>query len=72
MQTIETSVDQTQAKAGVQRFEIADFRSGVTDKIDTVETVSNSLNEEIQSTRDEIAQVDSKMADLEALSIRLQ
>jgi hypothetical protein len=72
MQQIEKSVDQTQAQAETLRSAIADFRSGVTDKIDKVESTANGLNEEIQHARDDVAQIDSNMAELEARSVRMQ
>lgn len=72
LEKIEESVGQTQSQAETLRSEIADFRSGAADKIDKVESAANRLGETIQRGRDRVAQVNSKMAKLEAFSIRLQ
>ena len=69
---LDQALDQTQSEAGTLRSEIADFRSGVTDKVDKVETAANKLNERIQNARDRVAKLDSKMAALKAFSIRMQ
>ena len=65
-------LDQTQSQTGILRSEIADFRSGVTDKVDKVEAAANKLNERIQNARDRVEKLDSKMAALKAFSIRMQ
>jgi hypothetical protein len=72
LKNIEESVGQTTSQAETLRSEIADFRSGAADKIDKVESAANRLSETIQRDRDRIAQVDSRMAKLEAFSIRIQ
>jgi methyl-accepting chemotaxis protein len=69
---IEESVGQTGTRVETLRSAIADFRSGATDKIDKVEAAANTLGESIQKARDRVAQVDSRMAKLEAFSIRMQ
>jgi hypothetical protein len=69
---IDQALDQTQSQTGTLRSEIADFRSGVTDKVDKVEAAANKLNERIQNARDRVAKLDSKMAALKAFSIRMQ
>jgi len=65
-------VGQTQSQAETLRSDIADFRSGTADKIDKVESAANKLGETIQRGRDRVAQVTSRMAKLEAFSIRMQ
>lgn len=72
MDEIESSLGQTQELVTTLRSQIADFRAGVSDAIDKVETTANQLTEEIQGARQALAQVDSNLAELEALSIRLQ
>ncbi len=69
---IETSVEQTQALAETMRTSIADFRSGVTEKIDVVTTTASSLNSEIQSIRDRLSQLNSKMIALSEFATRVQ
>ena len=72
MDKLESSVTQTQALAETLRLEMANFRSGVTGTIDKVTGAANLLNKEIIKVQDELAQLDSSLAALEALSIRLQ
>lgn len=72
MEEIENSLGQTQELVTTLRSQIADFRAGVSGAIDKVETTANQLTEELQSTRQALAQVDSNLIELEALSIRLQ
>ena len=69
---LDQALDQTESQTGTLRSEIADFRSGVTDKVDKVETAANKLNERIQNARDRVAKLDSKMAALKAFSIHMQ
>lgn len=69
---LDQALDQTQSQTGTLRSEIADFRSGVTEKVDKVEAAANKLNERIQNARDRVAKLDSKMAALKAFSIRMQ
>lgn len=69
---LDQALDQTRSQTGILRSEIADFRSGVTDKVDKVEAAANKLNERIQNARDRVAKLDSKMAALKAFSIRMQ
>jgi len=72
LNNIEESVGETQSQAETLRSDIADFRSGAADKIDKVESAANKLGETIQRGRDRVAQVTSRMAKLEAFSIRMQ
>ena len=72
LKNIEESMGQTQSQAETLRSDIADFRSGTADKIDKVESAANKLGETIQRGRDRVAQVTSRMAKLEAFSIRMQ
>jgi hypothetical protein len=69
---LDQALDQTQSQTGTLRSEIADFRSGVTEKVDKVEAAANKLNERIQNARDRVAKLDAKMAALKAFSIRAQ
>lgn len=72
MLEIESSITQTQELAATLRSQIADIRAGVSGAIDKVENTASVLTEEIQGIREAFAQVDSNLAELEALSIRLQ
>lgn len=72
VEKLESGIAQTQALVTTLRSGIADIRSGVTGAIDKVSATANLLIEEIQRARDASAQVDSSLAALEALSVRLQ
>jgi uncharacterized phage infection (PIP) family protein YhgE len=72
MDKIETSLTETQTQVEALRAQIADLRAGVARPIDRIQATSNLLTEEIGQARDAIAQLDSKLAALEAFSIRLQ
>ncbi len=69
---IANSVEQTQAMVGTLRTSIVDFRSGVTDKVDLVTNAASTLNSEIQSIRDQLSQLNSKMIALSEFATRVQ
>lgn len=69
---IENSVAQTRELVETLRSEIADFRAGVSGTVDQVEAVANLLTDEIILVRDDLSQLDSDLAALEALVVRLQ
>ena len=69
---VEKSITQTQALVQGLRSEMADFRSGVSGSIDKVTGAANLLTDQINKVREDLAQLDSSLAALEALSIRLQ
>ena len=69
---LESGIAQTQALVTTLRLGIADIRSGVTGAIDKVSATADLLTKEILRARDASAQVDSSLAALEALSVRLQ
>jgi uncharacterized phage infection (PIP) family protein YhgE len=72
MENIESSLAQTQAQVEALRSQIADLRAGMSGAIDKVQASVNLLTEEIRQARAGLAQLDSQLAALEALSIRLQ
>lgn len=72
MEKLDSGTAQIQALVPKLRSEITDIRSGVTGAIDKVSATADLLTKEIGLARDAIAQVDSSLAALEALSIRLQ
>jgi hypothetical protein len=72
MDKIENATMKIQALAGTLRSEIADFRAGVTGTIDKVDAAAKLLSDEIARIRNELTQLDSSLAALEALSVRLQ
>ena len=72
MENIESSLAQTQAQVEALRSQIADLRAGMTGAIDKVQASVNLLTEEIRQARAGLAKLDSQLAALEALSIRLQ
>ena len=69
---LESGIAQIQTLVTTLRSGIADIRSGVTGAIDKVSATADLLTKEILRARDASAQVDSSLAALEALSIRLQ
>lgn len=72
MAKIDASVSKTQSLAEALRSEIADFRTGVAGTIEKVDAAAALLNNEITQVRDTLSELDSRLAALEALSIRLQ
>jgi hypothetical protein len=72
MQKIDASMTKTQVQVEAVRSQMADFRSGVTDKIDKVGAAASLLNDELNQARDALSQLDSRLAALQALSVRLQ
>ena len=72
MDSIETSVTRVQTLVKTLRSEITAFRSGTAGKIDKVTAAASLLNSEIGKIRDELAQLETRLAALEASSIRLQ
>ena len=72
VEKLESGMAQTQALVTTLRSGIADIRSGVTGAIDKVSATADLLTKEILRARDASAQVDSSLAALEALSVRLQ
>ena len=72
VEKLESGIAQTQTLVTTLRSGIADIRSGVTGAIDKVSATADLLTKEILRARDASAQVDSSLAALEALSIRLQ
>jgi hypothetical protein len=72
MERIDASVSKTQALAETLRSEMTDFRTGVASTIDKVDAAATLLNNEITQVRDTLSELDSRLAALEALSIRLQ
>jgi hypothetical protein len=72
MDRVESSMAKTQELAETLRSEIADFRTGVAGTIDKVDAAATLLNNEITQVRDTLSELDSRLAALEALSIRLQ
>jgi uncharacterized phage infection (PIP) family protein YhgE len=69
---LESGMAQIQTLVTTLRSGIADIRSGVTGAIDKVSATADLLTKEILRARDASAQVDSSLAALEALSVRLQ
>jgi len=72
VEKLESGIAQTQTLVTTLRSGIADIRSGVTGAIDKVSATADLLTKEIPRARDASAQVDSSLAALEALSVRLQ
>jgi hypothetical protein len=72
VETIATSVEKTQALAGNLRTDIADFRSGVSSQVNKLTGTADQLNNEITQGRDRLAQLDTRLAALGDLAIRLQ
>jgi hypothetical protein len=72
VETIATSVEKTQALAGNLRKDIADFRSGVSSQVNKLTGTADQLNNEITQGRDRLAQLDTRLAALGDLAIRLQ
>ena len=72
MDKVETSITGLQEKVKIFRSEIADFRTGVASKIDKVTATAILLNNDVSQTRNNLAQLDARLAALEALSIHLQ
>lgn len=72
MEKIDSTMTQIESKIEALRSAIADFRSGVATKIEKVIEAVKLVNNEISQVRDLLIQLDSKLAALEALAIRLQ
>jgi hypothetical protein len=72
MAKIDASVSKTQSLAEALRSEIADFRTGVASTIEKVDAAATLLNNEITQVRDTLSELDSRLAALEVLMIRLQ
>ena len=72
VEAIATSVDKTQELVENLRTDIADFRSGVSNKVDKLTGTADQLNKEISQIRDRLEQLDTRLAALGDLAIRLQ
>jgi hypothetical protein len=72
MQKLDNSMTQIMTLVETLRSQMADFRTGVTVKIDKVAGAVNQLNDEITKVRAVLSQLDAKLAALEVFSIRLQ
>jgi hypothetical protein len=69
---LENTVAQTQEAVTSLREGIAGVRSGAAGAIDRVVTTVDRLTQAILGARADLAELDSKLAALEALSVRLQ
>jgi hypothetical protein len=72
MAKIESSLTKIQTLADTLRTEVANFRTGVSGKIDKVAAAADLLSKEIQGFRDSLAQFDSFLTALGAILVRLQ
>ena len=72
MAKIDSSISKTQSLAETLQTEIADFRAGVAGTIDKVDAAATMLTNEITQARETLSELDSRLAALEELSIRLQ
>jgi hypothetical protein len=72
MEKIDSSMAQIQTLVETLRSGMADIRAGVTGAIDKVTGAADLLTNEIIKIQDVLAQLDSSLAALEALSIRMQ
>lgn len=72
VQKIESSITKFEESAATLRASIADFRAGVTTKIDQVTEALGLLNDEVQRVQAGLVGLNTRLAELEAFASRLQ